>query len=320
MKKAMIICFITAISLILIGSVIIISVTANNRELIKRGGQYETNTYELKEAFESISIDTDIFDVALVPTEEKYCKVVCCESKKLNHSVAVRDKTLVIEKNDSRAWYEHIMLFTVSSPKITVYLPQTDYASLMIRSSTGDVDIPDNFGFESIDVTASTGDVRCRASASGGIKIHLSTGDIRLEGVNASELDLSASTGRIIVSSVTCEGEIKVGVSTGDARLTGVTCQRITSTGSTGDIFLENVTAAETIYLKRSTGDINFEKCDAAELFLNTSTGDIRGSLLSDKVFIAHSSSGNVNVPSTTSGGKCEADTNTGDIRITIKN
>lgn len=322
MSKATIICIVTAFSLIMIGGIIIISViSASNWDYKKFGNEkYETNTYEINESFENISIDTDITDVSFLPGDGKICKVVCYEIRNMNHSVAVRDKTLVIEKNDSRMWYEHFMFFAVTSPKITVYLPQAEYASLSIDSSTGDVNIPENFRFESVDITASTGDVKCRASVSGRMKIHLSTGDIRLEGVNAGELDLSVSTGSVIASSITCEGEISVGVSTGKTKMNDCKCKSFTSTGSTGDIILDNVIAADNMNLKRSTGSIKFERCDAAELFIKTSTGDIRGSLLTDKVFITHNNLGNANVPSTTTGGRCEVDTSTGNINITIRN
>lgn len=321
MSKATIIFLVIAVALIFIGGVIIIcAVTANDWDFKKFGNEkYETNTYEIDEAFDNISINTDISDISFVPGDGKLCKVVCYEIKNMNHTVAVRDKTLVIDKNDTRAWYDHIMLFAVSSPKITVYLPKAEYASLLIESSTGDVNVPGNFLFESIDITATTGDAKCFASASGRIKIQLSTGDIRLEGVSAGEIDLSVSTGRVSASSINCDGEITVGVSTGKTKLNDCRCGSVNSTGSTGDITLDNVIASGNMYLKRSTGDIKLEKCDAAELFMKTSTGDIEGSLLTDKVFITHNNLGDCEVPNTITGGKCEIDTNTGDIHIKIK-
>ena len=47
--------------------------------------------------------------------------------------------------------------------------------------------------------------------------------------------------------------------------------------------------------------------------------GDIEGTLLTDKIFMAESDIGEVDVPKTTSGGRCEINTNTGDIDIEIK-
>jgi DUF4097 and DUF4098 domain-containing protein YvlB len=63
---------------------------------------------------------------------------------------------------------------------------------------------------------------------------------------------------------------------------------------------------------------VKFEKSDAAELSIKTDTGDVTGTLLTEKIFDAKSSTGDVDVPKTGSGGKCEIRTGTGDIRIKI--
>ena len=76
--------------------------------------------------------------------------------------------------------------------------------------------------------------------------------------------------------------------------------------------------AAETISIERSTGDVGFDRCDAGALEIATGTGDVAGSLLSDKVFIARSGTGRINVPETTSGGTCRIHTDTGDIHIEV--
>jgi DUF4097 and DUF4098 domain-containing protein YvlB len=64
---------------------------------------------------------------------------------------------------------------------------------------------------------------------------------------------------------------------------------------------------------------VKFERCDASELYIELDTGDVTGSLLSDKVFIAQSDTGRVNVPKSVTGGRCEITTDTGDIKITVE-
>ena len=71
--------------------------------------------------------------------------------------------------------------------------------------------------------------------------------------------------------------------------------------------------------IERSTGNVKFSDCDAAELFVETSTGDVKGSLLSAKVFIVKTDTGSADVPKTITGGRCEIETDTGDIKITVK-
>ena len=85
-----------------------------------------------------------------------------------------------------------------------------------------------------------------------------------------------------------------------------------------GDLLLTNVVAAGKFDLQRDTGDIRFDRCDASELLVKTDTGDVTGSLLTAKVFLVHTDTGHVRVPPSTTGGKCEIRTDTGDIRIDI--
>jgi hypothetical protein len=51
---------------------------------------------------------------------------------------------------------------------------------------------------------------------------------------------------------------------------------------------------------------------------VKTDTGDITGSLLSGKIFMPQTNTGDVTVPDTVTGGKCRLSTNTGDIKISI--
>lgn len=280
--------------------------------------KYETNDYEIDENYKNISIVTDTADIVFMPSQNSKSSIVCHEQKNVKHSVAVKDDTLVISVVDTRKWYEYIGI-NIGTPKITVYLPNAEYEKLFIKESTGDVAIPNNFSFESMDISTSTGDVKNDASASESIKIKTGTGNIRVENISAEALDLSVSTGEITVCDVTCQGDVKIHVSTGKTKLTDVACKNLTSSGNTGDISLKNVIATEKFSLERSTGDVKFDGCDAAEISVKTDTGDVTGTLLSEKVFLAETDTGRVEVPKTATGGRCEITTDTGDIRIKIQ-
>ena len=126
----------------------------------------------------------------------------------------------------------------------------------------------------------------------------LATGKVTLEKLNVGNLDIDLTTGKVI--------------------LTDITCKNLTSTGSTGDINLKNVVAAEKFSITRTTGNIHFDNCDAAEITATTNTGNIEGSLRTDQVFIAQTTTGDIKLPDTTTGGTCKLRTTTGDIEITI--
>ena len=278
---------------------------------------YETNIHKINEEFDNISIKTDTADIAFVLSDDGTCRVVCYEDAKKSHSVEVQDGTLAVNVVNNKKWYDHIGV-NIDSPKITVYLPEAAYSSLVIEESTGDIEISKDFKFKSIDISLSTGNIKCYASAVENIKIAASTSDIYAEGISASSLDLTVSTGNVTVSSATCDGNITIGVSTGKTYLTDVACKNLTSTGSSGDISLKNVISTEKISVERSTGDVTLDRSDAAELFIMTSTGDVEGSLLTNKVFITKTDTGRIDVPNSIIGGRCEITTDTGDIKISI--
>lgn len=100
--------------------------------------------------------------------------------------------------------------------------------------------------------------------------------------------------------------------------MTNVSCADFVAGSDTGTITLKNVVATGSFSIESDTGDVRFENSDAAPISVKTSTGDVTGTLLSEKIFIAKTSTGRIRVPETTSGGKCEITTSTGDIKIDV--
>lgn len=299
--------------------------------------QYQTAQHEITEAYKNISIVTDTGDVVFLPSADGKTSVTCYERKSEVHAVSVQSGTLTVGYSDQRKWYEHIGIF-FGTPKITVYLPAEEYGVLSIKTDTGDIKIPRDFRFERMELSGSTGDVENGASVAGELKIKRSTGDITVENVSARSLSLATSTGSITATGVTCAEDAVITVSTGKASLTDLTCKSLSTAGSTGNLAMKNVMADKTLSASRTTGDVKLERCnagvlsvttdtgnvklelcDAGELSVTTDTGDVKGSLLSEKVFIVRSDTGRIDVPKTTSGGKCEIETSTGDIKFDIK-
>lgn len=320
MKKSTKIWVITASALIVIGSTVFVSALAMsgwNFEMMMNV-KYETNSYVINDKFENLNIKAETEEIVLCPSGDNTCKVVFYEQERMKHSANVNEKTLEISGTDEREWYERIALFSFDRPKITVFLPEKNYSSLSIKSSTGKTEIPKDFSFNSIDITGSTGEIICSASSKELTRIKNTTGSISLSGVSSGEMQLKTSTGSIQIESVSCKSDISVKVSTGALVIKDTTCKSLTTEGSTGNIDLRNVIASQDFSLERTTGNISLKDCDAGELFIKTSTGNVAGSLLSDKVFITDTSTGNISVPKTTSGGKCEITTSTGNISIEI--
>lgn len=311
---------ITAAVLILLGAVIFwVVMTVLSWDFSKLStDQYETNQYEINEKFSNISVETDTADLVFALSENDVCRVECYEAKKEKHAVTVQDDTLAIKCINEKAWYDYTgILF--GSPKIKVYLPEADYAALSVRSSTGRVEAAKALNFEAVDISLTTGHVDFYSAVAEDLKIKTSTGAIIVSDTAAGSVDLSASTGEIVISSVACRGDVHIEVSTGKTHLEDLTCKNLTSEANTGDMTMENVLVAEKLSVERTTGNVKFSACDAAEISIKTDTGDVNGTLLTEKIFIAQTDTGRVNVPQTIAGGKCEIVTNTGDITVAIQ-
>lgn len=278
--------------------------------------KYETNSHVVTENFQDISIAGKEADIHFILTDERDCRVVCYEESVARHTVVVENGELVIRVADERKWYHHIGI-RFSSPKITVYLPRENYGTLFVEGNTGDVSIPGDFRFESMQITVDTGDVRSGAAVEGVLKVKTSTGDIRLDNLSAKEISASVSTGNVRMTDIRCGEALAIRVSTGKTTLTDVACKRLESEGNTGDLTMKDVIATERFSIERSTGDIKMENCDASEITIETDTGDVRGSLRSSKIFVVKTDTGDVQVPESVTGGKCKITTDTGDIRIT---
>lgn len=310
---------IMAAFLVILGSLLFAAVmTVNRWDFTKLSTvEYDTSSYQIGEEFRDILIEADTADVILAPPDDGKCTVICHERADAPSSLCVEEnETLIIRENDNRKWHTHIDV-AFESPSITVCLPRSEYASLTVTGSTGNVEIPEDFSFDSMDISISTGNINDCASSEI-LKISTTTGDITIADSSAKAIDLSTSTGNVKVSDTDCEGGLQISVTTGETELSDVSCGELISKGTTGGILLERVIAAGKISVERSTGDIRFDDSDAAEILIATATGDITGSLLSEKQFIAHSDTGSVKVPDSGNGGSCEINSDTGDIQFKI--
>lgn len=233
--------------------------------------------YALVEKFQNIFVKSIAADVTIQPADGMEPRVACSEGVKRRHGVTVEGDTLKIQLRDNRNWFRRL-LFRGKKAKITLFIPRGEYGALKINCTTGDVTIPNCFGFGSADISVVTGDISIAASTAGTIRCKTTTGN-------------------------TC--------------LTGVRCSGLTAAGTTGDVQMQNVIVAGTITVRRTKGDITMESCDGAELLIRTVTGSLKASLLSPKVFRCKTTTGKVLVPQSAPGGLCDASVTTGNIEIT---
>ena len=276
MKKSTIITLVVAGAMVLFGAGLFAgAMTAASWDFgILNTYEIVNNTYDIDQPFTNISIDTDTADIRFAKSSDGKCRVATRDTSNHVYSVVVEDDTLKIRMDFAKPFELGIGVYESS---VTVYLPEDVYGTLTIKEDTGDVEIPENFSFESMDIELDTGDVVSHADVTGTCRIEATTGDIKVENASVGALALRVTSGKITVSDVVCAGNVSANVSTGDTFLTNLTCTDLTSTGTTGDLKLTNVIASGKLDITRDTGDVTFEGSDAASIRIVTDTGDVMG-------------------------------------------
>ncbi len=292
-------CILVASLLVLVGGLIFTAALFNAKfDFTKLSTQkFETNTYDLNEDFQNISISVETATVELALSSDNQSKVECFEEKEVKHSVKILDGTLIISAVDNRKWFDYIGI-NFNTPHVKIYLPKNEYLSLSITTATGNITLPSTLTFESLTVLGTTSNVSSYASVTKSIDIEVTTGNVVLGSTTANDINLTSTTGNITVKDVTCNN--------------------VTATNKTGIILFKNVIANENITASNTTGGVKLEKCDGKNIKATTTTGNVKGTILTEKIFICNTTTGKVDVPQTTSGGRCEITATTGDIKIEI--
>ena len=240
--------------------------------------EYTKSTYELSEPFREMDIRGYTADVDIVAGEGDTREVTVFESDREKYTVQVQDGRLIIRPVEEGKSRWFLFGFRFKGPQITLTLPKTEYASLQVELNTGDLSVRD-LDIETVLVNLNTGRAEISSLKLKSIVAHSDTGRLLLSDLSPVTAELSVNTGDLVLKNVICSGELRCESTTGDIRLTDV---------------------------------------DALSLYLEATTGDITGTIRTPKTFSASASTGKVSVPATAAGGRCEAETSTGDIRLSI--
>ena len=281
MKKSKKIWIATAIGLVVLGaliSVCALAVTGFNFKLLSTDN-YKQNTYTVNEAFSNIKIGEISSNVYFEPSENGECYVLCNETDKMSHTVEVENETLTIKSQDLRKWYDLIGITFGETDEVTVYLPQNAYDTLHLEAVSGDIRISKNFSFTESQIVTISGDISFSANTENALTLQTVSGNIELNSIKA---------------------------------------ENITAKTTSGDIELSNVIAADNIELKSVSGNVDLDESDANTLWIKTTSGDVEGELLTSKIFITDTTSGDINVPRSATGGNCEVTTTSGNIEFEI--
>ena len=277
----------------------------------------ETNTYQVTDSFTSVSVTDTVSDISFEPSKDGGCRVVCVESSKMKHIVAVENGVLTVREKDERKWMDHVGVLNQATT-VTVYMPEGQYETLNVKTDTGDVTVPEDFSFRTLRIEGDTADVVSLAGVSETAEFITDTGDLRIDHALMGDITMKTDTGRITFDSVSLFGTLKISSHTGHVSLADLTCQSAEIETTTGKVTLTSCFVHGILDIETTTGDVRLEASDADELEIDTDTGDVTGTLLTEKIFFVTSHTGKIDVPRGMTGGACDIETDTGDVRISV--
>ena len=319
MKTRSIVLLIVAGALILVGTAValgaVFSMNLDFREMNTM--TFTEKTYNIDEAFDSISVDGVECDVLIIPSTDSECRVVCNESDKITHTVEVENGTLTVKRYDQRKWYQRMGIYW-GKMEIKVYLPEGDYSSLDITTLSGNVEVPEGYSFGEAEIYNTSGNVSISAAVKGTLSVKTVSGEQKIRNAAPEKLNLRSTSGDIEVSSANSVSDIKLETVSGSIEIEDAVCRSITAASTSGEITLESVTAEADIDMKTTSGEVELNRSDAASLKIVTVSGDVSGTLLTEKAFITDTVSGDVNVPRTASENICDIKTTSGSIDFEV--
>ncbi len=355
MNKAKKITIIAACSLIGLGVILAGAAVAVNGTQLFHRPDASLNTISIEKDFENIDIDSVECDVQFVKSENDECKIESIDEKSIVTEAEVRDNTLYIHRVDKRKWYEGIgVYFGYQTPRITVFLPESEYEKLSILSASGDTRINSDFSFESANVRSSSGDIEFLAdvlknaeikSTSGEISVNTeaesltiasTSGNISAEG-KANTVTVSSTSGDVWCYRINAEGEFNakttsgdvmvrdskaaeayIQSTSGDVSIEKISADKLSFKTTSGDIELEEVYAENMLSASAVSGDIELIHGDSMDISFETTSGDIEAIIQTGKNFSYKTSSGTIRLPEDSGDGKCHVKTVSGDAEIKI--
>lgn len=237
-----------------------------------------------RESAVNLTIDTRDNDIILKKTTGSEIKVTCYESEELVYDIlnAKPDKNLKIAEKDNRKWYQMIdVSFSIQETPLTVEIPDKDWQSIKITTSSGDINVSD---FSDLFKYS----------------INTSSGDIIISDMNAANMNIKSSSGDICIKDSYIMSLLGIETASGETKLSKVDTNNIE--------------------INSNSGDVELYKTDAVEYKVETSSGDISGKLRDDAdyKFKVESLSGDISVPLSEKEGLTlfSAVTTSGDIKI----
>lgn len=215
---------------------------------------------EKLDAFHTISIDTDVYDVALVEGEEY--EISYCLPEKEKPKYAVKNDTFKLKSRASGSGTQVNLIDLFPSGKrsntrqnqIRITVPKhTVLKTVSAKLDTSDLTM-EQLQMQTLTLTSDTGDMKLTGISCDEYQIETDTGDIKMEQITAKTGQLTVDTGDVKMQTGSVD-LFKLKTDTGDVKLTNMTFSSFEVQSETGDITVQD-SSLEKGNLVSDTGDV----------------------------------------------------------------
>lgn len=220
--------------------------------------RYEKKTYTVSEDFTDISIEGKTEDICFALSEDNSCRIVAKEQKNFTYNIEVVDGKLTITEEDSRKWYEKMVVFSFGweEVKMTVYLPKNEYESLFIKTKNSDIKISDNFTFHNTDITSASGDIDIKKLRGDNLCVRTSSGDVELSDVRAEDrIEIKTTSGDVELHKSDADA-LSITTTSGDVECSLLTGKKFITSSKIGDIHVPDSASGGDCEIHTKSGDI----------------------------------------------------------------
>lgn len=215
----------------------------------------EETQYILEEPFDTICISAETMDVDVIPSDTGKSYVVSRAYENCSPVISIRDRVLTIRQTDNRPWREHIGIF-LESPRITVYLAESEYNGLSIALGSGDAHVPEGFSFIDARINNIRGDVSFSASVENEFTSYSEFGDITLSRVLARKILCQAQNGDIHLTD--CDAAfLDLETTNGDVAGTLLSPKAFDANAVHGEVYISGAGQGGPCKISTVNGDIN---------------------------------------------------------------
>lgn len=227
-------------------------------------------------AYTSIELDTDPLDVYITtsPTAADI-HISCYQYKDWDVDVKENDKSLIISAPRQASFNTFLWFGPRRSPYFTVEIPENFDGSLIIRTSSGDIEIKGDFSAGEIKMKTSSGDMKLDKLTGELISLECSSGDIYFQELTGSQVLVETSSGEIEGGWI--DGDMRIKASSGDLKIKKLSGAGELNTSS-GEISIgEYIKMEDDVFIESSSGDIDIRNFGilGGDLSLRSTSGEI---------------------------------------------